>query len=153
MRRKYNFSILPQYRYPNLVAEFMESGYSICTLSDYMGNGTCKEDDAIISSKIFGDKDITAQEAFGLAGLFGCKPEYLFAPELKMMGDFPAAYIHHYDLNKRQEQEMELFKISEEIRKTLKHKPYLGEFMKRALVWSEEQVHQAIEMLQELKTV
>ena len=47
---------------------------------------------------------------------------------------------------------MKLFRISEEIRRTLKQKPYLGEFMEQALTWNEEQVQQAIKMLQELKT-
>lgn len=120
MRREYNFNILPKYRYPNLVAEFMESGYSICTLSEHMGNGRCKEDDAGINAKIFGDEEIPAQEALGLAQLFGCKLDYLFSHELEMIGDVPVAYIRHYDSNKRLEQEMKLFKISEEIRRTLK---------------------------------
>ena len=152
MRREYDFSILPQYRYPNLVAEFMESGYSLCTLSEHMGNGICKETDVTVREKIFGNREILATEALGLAKLFGCKFEYLFSDKLEMLGDVPTAYIRHYDSNKEQEQDMELFKISEEVRKTLRMKPYLGEFMKQALAWSEEQVHQAIEMLQELKT-
>ena len=152
MRRKYDFKDLPKYRYPNLVAEFMESGYILCTLSDHMGNGICEEDNVIMREKIFGNREITAQEAMGLARLFGCKIEYLFSPEVEMIGDVPAAYIRHYDSNKRLEQEMKLFKISEEIRRTLKQKPYLGEFMKQILTWSEEQFYQAIEILQELKT-
>ena len=117
-----------------------------------MGNGRCKEDDAVINAKIFGDEKITAQEASGLAQLFGCKLEYLFSTEIEMIGDVPAAYIRHLDSNRRQEREMKLFRISEEIRRTLKQKPYLGEFMEQALTWNEEQVQQAIKMLQELKT-
>ena len=130
----------------------METGYSICTLSEHMGNGRCKEDDAVINAKIFGDEKITAQEASGLAQLFGCKLEYLFSTEIEMIGDVPAAYIRHLDSNRRQEREMKLFRISEEIRRTLKQKPYLGEFMEQALTLNEEQVQQAIKMLQELKT-
>lgn len=152
MRRKYDFRLLSKYKHPNLVAEFMETGYSICTLSEHMGNGRCKEDDAVINAKIFGVEEITAQEALGLAQLFECKLEYLFSPEVEMIGDVPTAYIRHFDSNRRQEQEMKLFEISEEIRRTLKQKPYLGEFMELALTWSEEQVYQAIEMLQKLKT-
>ena len=152
MRREYDFRILSKYKYPNLVAEFMETGYSICTLSEHMGNGRCKEDDAVINAKIFGDEKITAQEASGLAQLFGCKLEYLFSTEIEMIVDVPAAYIRHLDSNRRQEREMKLFRISEEIRRTLKQKPYFCEFMEQALTWNEEQVQQAIKMLQELKT-
>lgn len=152
MRRKYDFSILPKYKYPNLVAEFMESGYSLCTLSDYMGNGRCEEDNLIMREKIFENREITTQEAMGLARLFGCKLEYLFSHKLEMFGDVPTAYIRHYDSNKQMEQEMEIYKIADEVRNALKSKPYLKEFMKLALTWSGEQVKHATKLLQELKT-
>lgn len=152
MRRKYDVATLTQYRYPNLVAEFMETGYSICTLSEHMGHGRRQENDPEINSKLFGSEDIFASEAFGLARLFGCKVEYLFSNELEMFGDMPIAYIRHYDSNKRQERELEVFRTSEEIRRTLAEKPYLLEFMKEALTWTSEQVQQVTEMLQDLKS-
>lgn len=152
MRREYDFNILPHYKHPNLVAEFMESGYSLCTLSEHMGRGRCEEDDIVINRKIFGDEEILAEEALGLMKLFGCKFEYLFSDKLEMFGEVPIAYIRYYESNKRQKQELELLKISEEVRKTLKSKPYLGEFMKVAMTWSEKQVRQATEMLQKLET-
>ena len=81
MRRNYNPETLPKYKYPNLVAEFMETGYSICTLSEHMGLGRRQENDPLINAKLFGDEKIMSDEAIGLARLFGCEIRYLFAAQ------------------------------------------------------------------------
>lgn len=65
MRRNYDPETLSKYKYPNLVAEFMESGYSICTLSEHMGLGRRKENDPLMKEKLFGSDEITCAEAAG----------------------------------------------------------------------------------------
>lgn len=122
MRRDYNPETLTQYKYPNLVAEFMETGYSICTLSDHMGLGLRQEDDKLINAKIFGDEEILSDEAIGLAKLFGCKVEYLFSNTLEKFCDMPVAYIRHYESNKQQERDRELYSLSEKIRHAISEK-------------------------------
>lgn len=150
MRRNYNPETLSQYRYPNLVAEFMETGYSICTLSEHMGLGRRQENDPLINAKLFGDKEILFDEAIGLAQLFSCKISYLFADELEMFGGKPMAYIRHYESNKRQERDMELYRLSEEIRKALKERPDLADFLKLTLSCTEQQIQYADEKLMEV---
>jgi hypothetical protein len=151
MRRNYDPEILSQYKYPNLVAEFMETGYSICTLSEYMGLGRRKEDDALINAKLFGDKEVLYSEAVGLTQLFSCKMEYLFSDTLEKFGDMPVAYIRHYDSNKRQERDMELYRLSEEIRYAIRDRQYLAEFMRIVLSCTEKQIQYMIEKVTEKK--
>lgn len=104
MRRKYDFEDLKQCRYPNLVAEFMETGYSICTLDAHMGLGRHRpENDPEINAKLFGDGEITYDEAVALARLFNCGADYLFSEELKEVEGLPFAYVRHCDENKREE--------------------------------------------------
>ena len=63
---------LSKFPYPNLIAELIESHYSICTLGDHMGLGSRRqEDDPEIWAKLKGLRKITASEAIGLARLFG----------------------------------------------------------------------------------
>lgn len=95
MRRNYDPETLTQYKYPNLVAEFMESGISICDMSEHMGLGECREDDSLINAKIFGKTEFFHNEAIGLTKLFQCDARYLFAGELSKVGDIPIAYIRH----------------------------------------------------------
>ncbi|MEZ3488434.1 MAG: hypothetical protein K1W22_18110 [Lachnospiraceae bacterium] len=150
MRRNYDPEKLSRYRYPNLVAEFMESGYSICTLSEHMGLGARQEDDKLINAKIFGNEEISFNEAIGLAQLFSCKISYLFADELEIFGGRPVAYIRHYESNKQQERDMELYRLSEEIRRALKERPDLADFLKLTLSCTEQQIQYAAEKLMEV---
>lgn len=140
MRRNYNPETLPKYKYPNLVAEFMETGCSICTLSEHMGLGRRQENDPLINAKLFGDEKIMSDEAIGLARLFGCEIRYLFADKLEKLGAMPVAYIRHYDSNKREERDMDLYRLSEEIRKALKKRPELAAFMRLTLSCTEQQI-------------
>lgn len=79
--------------YPNLIAELIESGYSICTLGEHMGlEGRRSENDPQIWSKLRGQDEIMASEAFGLARLFNTECEYLFSSELTEIDGMSAAY-------------------------------------------------------------
>lgn len=95
MRKKYDPEKLSQYKYPNLVAEFMESGFSICTLAEHMGLGSQEEDDPLINAKLFGKTEVFLNEAVGLTKLFQCDAKYLFSHELGMIWGIPIAYIRH----------------------------------------------------------
>ena len=152
MRKKYDFATLKHYKYPNLIAEIFETGYSMCTLVDHMGLARSPQNEKLVTEKLNGRLEIQASEAFGLAKLFGCSLDYLFEKKLSMIGDVPEAYIRHYDYNKRQEENLKLFKLSEELRKTLKEKPYIAEFLKSAMSYSKEQIELATKTLQEFQS-
>lgn len=151
MRRNYDPETLSKYKYPNLVAEFLESGYHICTLSEHMGLGRRKENDPLMREKLFGSDEITCDEAVGLSKLFSCKVEYLFSDTLEKLGDMHVAYIRHYESNKRMERDMELYELSEKVRKALKEKPYLPELIKYVLELDEQQIEQMIEISKNVK--
>lgn len=132
---------LQKFPYPNLIAELIESGYSICTLSEHMGLERRQEDDPEIWAKLKGEKDILANEAFGLARLFNAKFEYLFDHELNVLGDGKTyAAVRWFHENRRRDQEYREYQEREEIYKALKEKPYLYEFMKMALSLDSDEV-------------
>lgn len=63
---------LRELKYPNLIAELIESGYSICTCAEHMGlaDGRYREqDDKEVWGKLYGQLELLASEAIGLAGL------------------------------------------------------------------------------------
>lgn len=151
MRRNYDPEKLSLYKYPNLVAEFMESGYSIYTLSEHMGLGRRQENDPLINAKLFGDEEVLYGEAIGLSKLFGCKIEYLFSDTLEKFSDKPVAYIRHYESNKQQERDMELYRLSEEIRCAIRERQYLMDFMRFALSCTEKQIQYMMEKAMETK--
>lgn len=122
---------LQKYPYPNLIAEWRESGYSFCTLGDHMGLGRHREEnDSEILAKLRGEDEITASEAVGLSRLFNAKMEYLFDHKLRIMSEMPIAYWRWFDSNKRIEEEMKQFKEREYIMREMKKKPYLFKFFK-----------------------
>lgn len=93
---------LQRFPYPNLISEWRESGYSICTLAEHMGIGLYRsEDDPETLGKLRGAEKITTSEAIGLCRLFGVEMDYLFSKELKVISDMPAAYWRWYDENKK----------------------------------------------------
>lgn len=87
---------LQKFRYPNLIAEFLEAGYSLCTLSEWMGYGRCEENDFTIKNKLYGYIDITIEEASKLGKLFMCDLDYLFHEKLKVAEDgLTYAHVRH----------------------------------------------------------
>lgn len=118
--RKLTTEELNKFKYPNLVAEVIETGYSICTLSEHMGYGRREEDDPLIRGKVFGKIEISAKEAFALAGLFNCEYEYLFSDQLSVVCGKSAAYYRHYEINRRIEKDCEIFQLTERLRERMK---------------------------------
>lgn len=134
---------LKQFPYPNLIAEWRESGYSVCTLGDHMGLGRYREEnDPVIMAKLRGDDKVTTEEAIGLAELFGTKLEYLFSHELKTMNGESMAYWRWYDRNKRKEEELKQIRMREEIMRNLREKPYLLEIFTELMKMSQKQLYE-----------
>lgn len=136
--RKLSTEELKQYPYPNLIAEWIASGYSVCTLGRHMGlPGTREEDDQEMQDKLYGRAKIMDSEAIGLSRLFGVSMEYLFSHDLSMIGDQPGAYVRQsvkdYALEKAG-RERDIRDISY----TLEKKPYLICFVKAVIRAAEE---------------
>lgn len=117
---KLSIEELSRFRYPNLVAEIIESGYSICTLSDHMGYGRCEENDPVIRDKVFGKGEFTKEEAVGLAGLFGSNLDYLFADELNVFGGKSVAFYRHYEINQRLKKDLAISKLADKLKERMK---------------------------------
>lgn len=142
---------LRSFPYPNLMAELIESGYSICTLGDHMGIGKhCQEDDLEVWGRLRGNVEMSLHEVIGLVNLFNCTYEYLFSRELSTVGEKTQAYHRWYEHNQRMKYEMEASSLGFKIRSELKEKPYLFEFMKIAVELKETEIKAATEMLVEL---
>lgn len=123
-------------KFPNLIAEIIESGYSTSTLADFMGLGAKKngkyrkEDDPEVWNKINGQKEMLASHIVGLAKYYGVKIEYLSSYELTIQSGKPLAYWRWYENNQKKKKELERLKTIGEIEYTLYSEPYLLEFMK-----------------------
>lgn len=128
--KELDLETLKGFRYPNLAAEVIESGYSICTLSQHMGYSYCKEDDNFVHEKVFGNSEITTSEAIGLAALFNCKLEYLFSDDLALCCGRSVAYWRHYETNKKLEQEIEARKTLRRIEERAKSEKDFFDFLK-----------------------
>lgn len=144
MRCKYDIDFLKKCKYPNLVAEIKETGYSICTISEFMGHGRREEDDEFILGKIYGTYEILANEAIGLSKLFNCGFKYLFDDKLQVFSEKPIAYWRHYESNKAQEWDRNVYKLSEDVRRTIRRKPYLYETIQWVLNMTEEQTERLL---------
>lgn len=143
---------LSRYRYPNLMAEIVESGYSICTLAEHMGlPGQRKENDSEVWDKLNSEESILTDEALGLSRLFSVKLEYLFCHELETLCGKSIAYWRWIERNQNKERELEQIQIRDMISKELLEKPYLLEFLKVVITWSEEELHQTMIILDDEK--
>lgn len=115
-------------KFPNLLAEIKESGYSISTIRDHMGMGRYG-DIQEVWDKITGKADMFPEEIAGLAGLFGVDIKYLITPELVVIEEKSMAYWRHYELNRRLEEQSALNQKVERIAKELLKNPDLLYFI------------------------
>lgn len=146
--KKLTIEELKEYKYPNLIAELIESGYSICTLGDHMGlKGRRDEDDREIWGKLKGNIDLYRTEALGLAHLFSVNMEYLFSHELHVFSGMPAAHWRWLDSNQKKVYEQEKSKKIQEIERELQRKPELFEFMKLVVTLSKQERMSLLEHL------
>lgn len=132
---------LQKYPYPNLIAEWRESGYSFCTLGSRMGLGNyCEENDPKVWAKLTGEKEILADEAAELAALFGVDFKYLFSPELKVLDGKSYAYWRWLESNKARERESQQIRERDFIMRSLREKPYLFQVFKMFIPMSEKEI-------------
>lgn len=91
--------------HPNLIAEIMYSGYSFCTIGDFMGIGAKvnghyrKQDDKEILDRLDGTVEISVAEALGLAQYYNVPLEYLFSETLTVTDGKPYAYWRWFEKN------------------------------------------------------
>lgn len=103
-------------KYPNLLAEIKESGYSICTVSQSMENNPhVPEDDPYTWNKLLGPEELTLQECRGLTKLFNVSYEYLFSNELAKAGEVPIAHMRWYEKVQKQKAECTLYMTQKEL--------------------------------------
>ena len=142
------------FKYPNLLAEVKETTYSICTIAEHMGlpKPYRKEDDSETWEKLMGKTEILFSEALGLARLFGVPVEYLFSHELKTVCGETAAHWRWFDEKEKIKADIVRSRQIQKIEQELREKPYLLEFMKKAVTWNEEQITNFINQLENRKS-
>lgn len=135
---------LQKFKYPNLIAEIDESGYSICTLGEHMGLGRVPEDSTEVWDRLTGKKEIMASEVIRLACLFGTEPDYLLSQELSVLDGKPFAYLRWKEANEKRERESREFNIQMDIMSALRKKPYLLKFVSMIVLMSREEADAAM---------
>lgn len=149
-----SIELLSKYKYPNLIAELIESGYSICTIGDHLGMGKYrKEDDKEVWDKLKGNTEIFTSEAIALAKLFGVGIGYLFSEDLATLDNKPLAFYRWFEDNRRKEIELKRMEDMQTIEKALEEKPYLLKFFMISLDFNNKQIEEAIRMLRNVKAV
>lgn len=140
---------LQLFKYPNLMAEVKETTYSICTIADHMGllKPYRKENDSETWDKLTGKTKILYGEAFGLARLFGVSTDYLFSHELKVVCGETAAHWRWFDEKEKIKKDINRSRQIREIEQELREKPYLLEFMKKAVTWNTEEINEFIDLI------
>ena len=110
------YDVIEKSKYPNLLAEIKESGYSICTVSTHMGhNPHVTEDDPDTWNKLLGREDILVEECVGLVHLFNVSYEYLFAPHLEKVGDVSIAHFRWYKKVQTMKAESQLYMTQQDL--------------------------------------
>ena len=143
---------LQKYCFPNLVAELIESHYSVCALGSHMGIGDhCKEDDPEVWGRLKGDIEVMASEMIGAARLFRCKADYLFSCNFEVLDGLPLAYWRWREKNKRREKESKENNIRWDIERELRDKPYRLDFMKEMLTANENERQEVLRLLADLR--
>lgn len=140
---------LKQFPYPNLVAEVIESNYSINTLAENMRLGGRQVNDTEVWMKLRGEREIYASEAYGMVHLFRTSWDYLFDSELHLLYGKTVAHWRWYNrdenIEKKDIDSTEIDNIVNE----LKNNPHMFEFMREAITWDKEQREKAISFLRE----
>lgn len=141
-------------KYPNLLAEIKESGYSTSTLADFMGLGAKKngekrsEDDPEVWDKLTGKEELLASELFGIAKYYNAGVDYLLSHKLEMCQGKSVAYWRWYEENKRMQEDIERKKAIMEIYDELIVNSELLEFMKWCKTLTREQRKEVMSIMQ-----
>ncbi len=117
------YSDIKKQKYPNLLAELKESGYSICIVSEHMGYGRLNEDDTTIWNKLLGIDEMTVSEIVALSKLFGYGMEYLMRHKLTTIDGVSLAYYHWLDWNKKKQQVLQKNEVIKRMNELLEKRP------------------------------
>ena len=151
---------LSSYKYPNLVAEIIESGYTTSTLADFMGIGAKKdgryrkEDDPEVWGRINGTIEMRASHMIGLCKYYGTDVSYLFSDTLQIINGKPAAYWKWYKENLRQERELNGLKALFPIYNKLHDKLYLTSYIQTIIDYiqsADDEIEAAQNLVKSLK--
>ena len=141
------YSDIEKEKYPNLLAELKESGYSICTISEWMGYERCEEDNRKIWDKLTGKTELTYLECYGLVRLFNVEFEYLFSHDLTVLNNKSQAYWRWFDYNYKCKLDLQRQKAIKEIYDVLVAEPHIFEFMKKVVTLTKQQREQVLHLL------
>lgn len=134
---------LNKYPYPNLMAEIIESGYSICTVAEHMGLPRRRQQyDAEVWGKLKGDVDILASEAIWLSHLYNVKMEYLFDDKLQVMCGMSLAYWRWRGWNEKIKREESQRQLVRKIQNTLMNRPELIQLFKELITLDADQLQE-----------
>lgn len=137
---------LKKYPYPNLMAELIESGYSICTLGNWMNLGRyLPEDSQEVWGRLTGEKEFYASEVVALTGLFRVEYEYLFSHQLTVVGEKTAAYYRWHEWNRKQKLNSLRFEQRERISMKLRERPEFGDFVEQILKLEQSELEKLIQ--------
>lgn len=143
--RRLTIKELQNYPYPNLMAEIMESGYSICTVGEHMGLGRYREnDDPEVWGRLKGEKEITFNEMVGLMRLYVESADYLFANRLKIVSGKPYAYWRWLEHNQRKERELMEYRQLQKIDRVLRENPFLLNLVSEIITMNERELSAAV---------
>lgn len=139
--RKLTIEELQKYPYPNLMAEIMESGYSICTVGEHMGLERYREnDDSEVWGRLTGEKKMSYSEAVGLMGLYGASANYLFADRLKIVSGKPYAYWRWLEHNLQKERELMEYRQLQKIDRALRENPFILTLVSEIITMNEKEL-------------
>ena len=146
---------LSRCKYPNLIAEIIESGYSICTIAEYMGFGRYRgENEPEVWGVLNGAAEMSASNMCGLLNLYNVKSEYLFCDTLSVKGGMSEAYWRWYDENKRKEQEFERLQALSDIYRILHENLYLTTYVRKIIDYiqsADDEIEAAQNLVKSLK--
>lgn len=143
--RRLTIEELQNYPYPNLMAEIMESGYSICTIGEHMGLGRyCENDDPEVWGRLRGEKEMAYNEMVGLMGLYGASADYLFADRLKIVSGKPYSYWRWLEHNQRKELELMEYRQLQKIERVLRENPFLLTLVSEIITMNKKELEAAI---------
>lgn len=140
-------------KYPNLISEIIESGYSTSTLADFMGLGPRKNGrvwpdyDPEVWDKINGKEEMRFSHALGLCKYYGVDFGYMFSSELAVVCGKPIAYWRWLEENKKKEEELKKIKEKRAIEYKLYSRPELYELMKAAMTLTNAQIQHVCDSL------
>ena len=151
---------LSRCKYPNLMAEIIESGYSTSTIADFMGIGAKKngryreQEDPEVWGMINGLEELCYSHMKGLCFHYHASFDYLFSDTLQIIEGKPAAYWKWYDENQKQQKEYEGLQALFKIYQTLNDKQYLIGYVQKVINYidgAEDPIEAATMLMQSLE--